>query len=108
MLMLCWFLPLLFLSVIIFSFVDSKMQRQMEETVITSMDKAVEICQMRLDEAVTASKAASYLPTISQIYLTKVKIPLPAAVYQILIGAKRGGTGGKAKNAVRLHNNLCG
>lgn len=49
-------------------FVDRQINNQLEKTIITSTDKAVEICQMRIDDVVAASKTASYLPTIRASY----------------------------------------
>lgn len=69
MLIICWLLPLLFLSAVIFFIVDDKINEQLENTIVTSADKAVEICQMRIDEAVDVSKISSYLPEIRESYV---------------------------------------
>lgn len=63
-----WFIPLLILSATVFLFVDYQINKQLEKTIVTSSDKVVEICQMRIDDAVAASKVASYLPTIRECY----------------------------------------
>lgn len=68
MLTVGWFIPLFILSVMVFFFVDRQINNQLEKTIITSTDKAVEICQMRIDDVVAASKAASYLPAIRECY----------------------------------------
>ena len=68
MLTVGWFIPLLILSVTVFFFVDYQINKQLEKTIVTSSDKVVEICQMRIDDAVAASKSASYLPTIRECY----------------------------------------
>lgn len=68
MLTVCWFIPLMILSVTVFIFVDFKINKQMENTIVTSADKVMEICQMRVDDAVVASKSASYLPAIRNSY----------------------------------------
>lgn len=68
MLTVGWFIPLLILSVTVFFFVDNQLNKQLEKTIVTSADKVVEICQMRIDDVVAASKAASYIPTIRECY----------------------------------------
>lgn len=68
MLTVGWFIPLLILSVTVFFFVDYQINKQLEKTIVTSSDKVVEICQMRIDDAIAASKSASYLPTIRECY----------------------------------------
>lgn len=68
MLLICWFLPTVLLSAVIFFFVDTKLNTQLEDIIVTSADKAVEICKMRLEEAIDASKASSYLPVIRESY----------------------------------------
>lgn len=68
MLTVGWFIPLFLLSVMVFFFVDRQINDQLEKTIITSTDKAVEICQMRIDDVVASSKTASYLPTIRASY----------------------------------------
>lgn len=74
MLIVCWFLPLTILSALVIFFTDTKLNEQLENTIVTSMDKAVEICQMRVDAIVEDSKAASYLPTIRDSYERYQKI----------------------------------
>ena len=66
MLTVGWFIPLFLLSVMVFFFVDRQINNQLEKTIITSTDKAVEICQMRIDDVVAASKTA--LPPDSAHY----------------------------------------
>ncbi|MBD5545978.1 MAG: sensor histidine kinase [Lachnospiraceae bacterium] len=68
MLAVGWFIPLLILSVTVFFFVDYQINKQLEKTIVTSSDKVVEICQMRIDDAVAASKSASYLPALRECY----------------------------------------
>lgn len=68
MLLICWLLPTVLLSAVIFFFVNTKINRQLEDIIVTSADKAVEICQMRVGEAIDASKASSYLPAIRESY----------------------------------------
>lgn len=68
MLTICWFLPLFVVSFGLLFFVSNKMNRQLQDTIVTSADKAIEICQIRLNEAMAASKDASYIPTVKNSY----------------------------------------
>ena len=68
MLAIGWFLPLFLISVIMLLFVSNRMNRQLQNTIVTSADKSIDICQIRLDEAMAASKDASYIPTLKEIY----------------------------------------
>lgn len=68
MLVTCWFLPLLLTFFIIFFFISDRMNSQVEDTVVTSADKAIEICQIRLNEAMAASKDASYISRVKECY----------------------------------------
>ncbi len=68
MLTVSWFIPLVILSVTVFFFVNAKINKQMENTIVTSADKVVEICQMRIDDAILTSKYASYLSYIRESY----------------------------------------
>ena len=68
MLTVCWFLPLLLISFIIFFFISDRMNRQIENTIVTSADKAIEICQIRLNEAMAASKDSSYISRVKECY----------------------------------------
>lgn len=63
-----WFLPFLILTLGMLYFVSSMISRQIEKTIIISMDKAIEICEMRIEENVMASKNASYIQTIRESY----------------------------------------
>lgn len=69
MLTICWFVPLILLSIAMLVFVDTKISKQLENTIVTSADKAIEICQMRIEEAIKSSQKASYLPTVKESYL---------------------------------------
>lgn len=68
MLTFCWFLPLMLLSFAMLFFVYNKMNGQLENTIVTSADKAIDICQIRINEAMVASKDASYLLEIKNSY----------------------------------------
>lgn len=73
MLAIGWFLPLFLISVIMLLFVSNRMNRQLRNTIVTSADKSIDICQIRLDEAMAASKDASYIPTLKEIYARYLK-----------------------------------
>lgn len=73
MLVLCWLLPLALLVFIMLFFMSTKLNGQTENTIISSADKAVEICQMQMEEARLASRNASYLSTIRDSYYTYQK-----------------------------------
>lgn len=68
MLVTCWFLPLLLTFFILFFFISDRMNNQLEDTIVTSADKAIEICRIRLSEAIEASKDSSYMTNIKESY----------------------------------------
>ena len=68
MLTICWFLPLMLLSAIMIFIVNGRINRQLAQTIETSADQAIDICQIRVNEAMAASKDASYLPEIKDSY----------------------------------------
>lgn len=63
-----WFFPLSMLIFIIVVFVSGNSQRQIEQTIMSSMKKSVQIMCMQLKDCETASKNASYIPTIAEAY----------------------------------------
>lgn len=67
-LLLGWLLPLMLLTLCMLIIVSNRMNRQFQTTVQLSADKAIEICQMRLEDAMTASRRASYLPDVKKSY----------------------------------------
>lgn len=69
MLLLGWFLPVLVIALGMLYTVSGMLGRQIEKTITTSMDNAVEMCEMKLEEAWTASKNSSYNTTIRDAYL---------------------------------------
>lgn len=69
MLLLGWLLPLLFFSLGMIFSVSSMIKSQIEKTIIVAADKAVEICDMQLQEMVVSSKNASYNSTIRDSYM---------------------------------------
>lgn len=68
MLTMCWFIPLIVLSFAMLFFVYGRMSRQLQNTIVTSADQAIDMCQIRLNEAMAASKDSSYLPEIKDSY----------------------------------------
>ena len=70
MLIAGWLLPLMLIAFAMIYFVSSMLSAQINKTVVSSTDKAVEICELQLDDIVTASKNASYLPVIRASYET--------------------------------------
>ena len=68
MLLLGWLLPLMVIALLTLSVVSSMLSRQIEKTIVSSTDKALEICVIKLDEIWTASKYASYDTTIRDAY----------------------------------------
>ena len=60
MLVLCWLLPLALLAFIMLFFMSTKLSEQTENTILASANKAVEICQMQIEDARLASRNASY------------------------------------------------
>lgn len=68
LLVLCWLLPLAVIAYVMLYVAAGKINSQTERTIVTSVDNAVRICEMRMDAAVEASRNASYLPTIKECY----------------------------------------
>lgn len=69
MLLFGWLLPLLVLALGMIFGVSSMIKSQIEKTIIVAADKAVEICDMQLQEMVVSSKNASYNSTIRDSYV---------------------------------------
>ena len=69
MIVLCWLLPLLVFTYVLLFLLTGSMNAQIERTITASADKAIEICVMQMDDVVTASRNASYMPTIRDSYL---------------------------------------
>lgn len=68
LLTLCWLLPLAVIAYVMLYVAAGKINSQTERTIVTSVDNAIRICEMRMDAAVEASRNASYLPTIKECY----------------------------------------
>ena len=67
-LVLGWLLPLMLLSISMLLLVANKNSKQIEETILVSSKKAVESCNSKINEAIVASRNASYLSTIKNSY----------------------------------------
>lgn len=59
---------MLIMILIMVFMVTGRINKQVENTIVTSTEKAVEIYNMQLDDSVTASKNASYLPFVKNGY----------------------------------------
>lgn len=68
MLVLGWLLPLMLLSISMLVLVANKNSKQIEETILVSTKKVVESCNTKINEAIIASRNASYLSTIKNSY----------------------------------------
>ena len=68
MLLFGWFFPLLMLIFIIVFLVMGNINSQVEHTIMSSLEKSVEIMQIQLKDCETASKNASYMGVITACY----------------------------------------
>ena len=59
-----WIIPLTAIVLLFLVVVTGRLDRQSERTITTSMEKAAEICILRLSDCIDASKNASYLPYV--------------------------------------------
>ena len=63
-----WVLPFLLISIMLLFFVSKRMDRQLQNTIMTSADKSIELCELRLKQAMESSKEASYQPMLKEGY----------------------------------------
>lgn len=63
-----WLFPLFMLIFILIFFVTANSHKQVEYTIMTSLEKAVQIMNMQIKDCETASKNASYMPVIAESY----------------------------------------
>ena len=63
-----WLLPLLLIAVIITGQVNRSLSAQIARTITITMEKAVEICSLRLSDCITQSKDISYNGQLRSIY----------------------------------------
>ncbi len=67
-LLLGWFFPLFMLTLAVILLIIGNLYRQMEHTIMSSLEKTTDIMQMQLKDCELASKNASYMAVISQAY----------------------------------------
>lgn len=88
MLLFGWLFPFLLLILSMIYIVFSMINSQIEKTIVVSADKAVEICDMQLQEMIVLSKNASYNSTIRDCYLQYKKgdesIPYKKIIHNFL------------------------
>ncbi len=63
-LIIAWVIPVAIFTIMIVAFTSSRFNAQIQRTMITSTEKAIEICESRLENAMAASRDASYMTTI--------------------------------------------
>ena len=68
-----WLFPLFMLIFIITFFVTANSHEQVEQTIMTSLEKSTQIMHMQVKDCETASKNASYMHVISERYQTYLK-----------------------------------
>lgn len=68
MVVFCWLIPLLIFMAVMVMMVTRRLNSQIENTIVTTSDKAMEICLLQLDDVSTASKNASYSTVIEDAY----------------------------------------
>ncbi len=81
MLLLGWLLPLTLITTWLLYMVSSTINSQIEKTIHISADKAIEICEIHLDDIVATSKAASYNKTVYESYNENKKGGSRAVLY---------------------------
>lgn len=67
-LLLGWFFPLFMLTLAVILLIMGNLYRQMEHTIMSSLEKTTDIMQMQLKDCELASKNASYMAVIAQAY----------------------------------------
>lgn len=65
---LCLLVPYLSLSVVLFFYTTAKTEKRINDTVITSIENAAEICEINIETAISDSKKASYDGVIKRSY----------------------------------------
>lgn len=68
-LILCWILPVAIIAYFMQYVTTSKINNQIERTIMTSANNAIALCEMQMNNAVAASKRASALPEIRNSYI---------------------------------------
>lgn len=68
MMVLVWLIPVLLASSVMFFYASGKLEKEMEQNVTLSEENAVELCVLHFEDAVRASRNASYLNVIRKGY----------------------------------------
>lgn len=63
-LIIAWVIPVMAFTIIIVAFTSGRFNAQIQRTMLTSAEKAIEICENRLENAMAASRDASYMTVI--------------------------------------------
>ena len=66
--MICWLIPYLTLSIVLFYSAESKTREQIDDTVRTSLDSVIDMSMLNINSAVQSSKKASYDGTLKKKY----------------------------------------
>lgn len=77
-LVLGWIMPLLLLAFVLLYYISVKLSGQIEKTVTVSTDKAVEQCELQIQDAISASRNASYMNNIRDCYYKYLRTGDPA------------------------------
>lgn len=64
----CWLVPVALFAAGMLKFLSIRINNQIENTIVTSADKAIEISQLQLSDIIQASKNSSYMPTVKESY----------------------------------------
>ena len=81
MLLLGWIVPIVIVAVIFLMIVSGQIERQTKRAVETSMEKASEICELRISDCIAASREASYRPDIRNAWTKYQKDNNPGDLY---------------------------
>ena len=76
-----WLLPLLLMTVMITGMVSHSLNAQITRTITTTMEKAAEICTLRLSDCITQSKDISYNGQLRSVYEKYLKDGNEADLY---------------------------
>lgn len=69
----CWLVPVSLGAAGILNILSEEINTQIEDTIVTSADKAIEISQLQLEDIIQASKNSSYMPTVKESYSEYLK-----------------------------------
>ncbi|MCR5837769.1 MAG: histidine kinase [Lachnospiraceae bacterium] len=66
--MICWLIPYLTLSIVLFYSAETKTRKQIEDTIRTSLESCLDMCMLNISTAVQSSKKASYDGVLKKNY----------------------------------------